>query len=412
MEASMDTLKPESLAGAAPAMELEDLALAVDEPEAAPGQQPSPDVRTLVDELVAAGEWPEPYLLEKIIAAGSKAVAPLIAVVRTYPRGWPAEATLDHAVCLLTVLRTSEAIPELIEVIRRYDEDSGESAAYCLGSFGAIAFEPLLAFCRDPAVAGYPRAHALSAAIGAAGNNPSLRAQLADLVRPKLADAMEQLRKARAEARMDKSDECGDGSPEDDSEFCREDMDDGIDPDEPDSDAERDDGAIGDEAPDDHQFEARSPNLRAELDKRLEGLHRDVLFMVENLASLADPAARDLIKTAFAEEMVETFFVNENDVETLYRNGGAPVRKYPDWLERYRETFLKQHYKPRKITPRLITPPELLDEGEFERAASTSSRTVVEPIRHAGPQPGRNEPCWCGSGKKYKKCHLGTDNRS
>ncbi len=22
------------------------------------------------------------------------------------------------------------------------------------------------------------------------------------------------------------------------------------------------------------------------------------------------------------------------------------------------------------------------------------------------PKPGRNEPCWCGSGKKYKKCHL------
>ena len=19
--------------------------------------------------------------------------------------------------------------------------------------------------------------------------------------------------------------------------------------------------------------------------------------------------------------------------------------------------------------------------------------------------PGRNDPCWCGSGKKYKKCH-------
>jgi uncharacterized protein YecA (UPF0149 family) len=23
----------------------------------------------------------------------------------------------------------------------------------------------------------------------------------------------------------------------------------------------------------------------------------------------------------------------------------------------------------------------------------------------AGVKPGRNEPCWCGSGKKYKKCH-------
>jgi uncharacterized protein YecA (UPF0149 family) len=24
---------------------------------------------------------------------------------------------------------------------------------------------------------------------------------------------------------------------------------------------------------------------------------------------------------------------------------------------------------------------------------------------------GRNEPCWCGSGKKYKKCHLAKDKR-
>ncbi len=23
--------------------------------------------------------------------------------------------------------------------------------------------------------------------------------------------------------------------------------------------------------------------------------------------------------------------------------------------------------------------------------------------------PGRNEPCWCGSEKKYKKCHLRED---
>jgi preprotein translocase subunit SecA len=25
--------------------------------------------------------------------------------------------------------------------------------------------------------------------------------------------------------------------------------------------------------------------------------------------------------------------------------------------------------------------------------------------RHVEEEPGRNEPCWCGSGKKYKKCH-------
>lgn len=27
------------------------------------------------------------------------------------------------------------------------------------------------------------------------------------------------------------------------------------------------------------------------------------------------------------------------------------------------------------------------------------------PVR-AEPRPGRNQPCWCDSGKKYKQCHL------
>lgn len=27
------------------------------------------------------------------------------------------------------------------------------------------------------------------------------------------------------------------------------------------------------------------------------------------------------------------------------------------------------------------------------------------PVKHEGPRVGRNDPCPCGSGKKYKKCH-------
>jgi hypothetical protein len=27
----------------------------------------------------------------------------------------------------------------------------------------------------------------------------------------------------------------------------------------------------------------------------------------------------------------------------------------------------------------------------------------------AQEKPSRNAPCWCGSGKKYKKCHLSAD---
>lgn len=29
---------------------------------------------------------------------------------------------------------------------------------------------------------------------------------------------------------------------------------------------------------------------------------------------------------------------------------------------------------------------------------------VAEPVRHTGPKVGRNDPCPCNSGKKYKKC--------
>ena len=30
----------------------------------------------------------------------------------------------------------------------------------------------------------------------------------------------------------------------------------------------------------------------------------------------------------------------------------------------------------------------------------------AEPIRNVGAKVGRNDPCPCGSGKKYKNCHM------
>ena len=31
---------------------------------------------------------------------------------------------------------------------------------------------------------------------------------------------------------------------------------------------------------------------------------------------------------------------------------------------------------------------------------------AAKPVRRSGPRVGRNDPCPCGSGKKYKKCCL------
>jgi len=33
----------------------------------------------------------------------------------------------------------------------------------------------------------------------------------------------------------------------------------------------------------------------------------------------------------------------------------------------------------------------------------------VNDLEVSGARPGRNDPCWCGSGQKYKKCHLDAD---
>lgn len=35
-----------------------------------------------------------------------------------------------------------------------------------------------------------------------------------------------------------------------------------------------------------------------------------------------------------------------------------------------------------------------------------------EPVKNLKPRLSRNAPCWCGSGKKYKKCHWLSDQNS
>ncbi|ATB29425.1 SEC-C domain-containing protein [Melittangium boletus] len=60
----------------------------------------------------------------------------------------------------------------------------------------------------------------------------------------------------------------------------------------------------------------------------------------------------------------------------------------------------------------------ILDLGgrlsEAQRAKADRAWRYGAPLRAAlrkafHKKPGRNEPCWCGSGVKYKKCHLGED---
>ena len=52
--------------------------------------------------------------------------------------------------------------------------------------------------------------------------------------------------------------------------------------------------------------------------------------------------------------------------------------------------------------------PEGSMQAQQQSAISNSQQSdkKQEPIRNRGDKVGRNDPCPCGSGKKYKNCHM------
>ena len=96
------------------------------------------------------------------------------------------------------------------------------------------------------------------------------------------------------------------------------------------------------------------------------------------------------------------------------------------WVKRMRDadywdaiepfaTLAMQHEDFTATLPAPFARPEPLSADEIEECLDMLPDCVTalyrlrlanmaKPFRHATAQPGRNDPCTCGSGKKYKKC--------
>ena len=48
-------------------------------------------------------------------------------------------------------------------------------------------------------------------------------------------------------------------------------------------------------------------------------------------------------------------------------------------------------------------------EGESASDEAVEAKANRGTYRRERPKLGRNDLCWCGSGKKYKKCHMEQD---
>ena len=51
------------------------------------------------------------------------------------------------------------------------------------------------------------------------------------------------------------------------------------------------------------------------------------------------------------------------------------------------------------------SPERFAGAGAEPKEAHGGGDGDVQTVRREGPKVGRNDPCPCGSGRKYKKCH-------
>ncbi|MBI5305320.1 MAG: SEC-C domain-containing protein [Chloroflexi bacterium] len=52
------------------------------------------------------------------------------------------------------------------------------------------------------------------------------------------------------------------------------------------------------------------------------------------------------------------------------------------------------------------------DGGKPKAESKKQAEPPRKPVNASvGVKLGRNDPCWCGSGKKYKNCHMPSDTR-
>jgi hypothetical protein len=343
-------------------------------------------------------------------------------VLRTDTRGWPENAPRSHAIGLLGMLRAPVAIPELVSIVESSDEESAEEAAEALAELGQPGFDALLPLCASASMKGYRRYSVIDAARLAAGNDTACEARLAEVLRSIL-DGL--IAKAREELRLKGSlekkspineivDELLDFNELNDPKIEGQ----GIDDNEDDGDTEEPYDEF-DLTEDDSEEGADIEDDRAEDDYEPEpSIAQEVAFVVGDLADLRDPLAVDSIKTAFQEGLIDETIIDQNFVDKQYKRVQDRADEDEDedewnWLDSYRERYegrIRELAQPRGRPAPPSSPLEYRydDEDEYEDAERPP---VTAPIRNIAPRLGRNDPCWCGSGKKYKKCHLGIDTR-
>ncbi|MCG8648594.1 MAG: SEC-C domain-containing protein, partial [Pirellulales bacterium] len=101
---------------------------------------------------------------------------------------------------------------------------------------------------------------------------------------------------------------------------------------------------------------------------------------------------------------------------TMWESIGERVTDLIFRMESFNEEFIRSTWveaQTRRDDPQTASQLSQQSSSPAQQAAQQSNRSEqqrAEPVRNTGPRVGRNDPCPCGSGKKYKACHMRKQN--
>lgn len=332
--------------------------------------------QTLVEAQVNSFDWPDAALLREILARGAEAVPHLHQVLKDDDTGLYHS---DFACKLLTALfveqhieTAAQAIPEMVRFYRKTESDWLEFVGSYLAAFGPRVIDPLLEVHADATLDWYQRGTALNAAVAAAGQSEAARERVLAHLRQQLSDA-----------------------------FDRE---------------------------------------------QTQDSDMHVAVIIAQLADYRDEVTRGLVERAFDLELPSPDYIDRDEYDRRFSEEPTSAQPFnTDWLEEYTKEYEAAVYEPdldyllsdvdvdgddeAESDEDDADPEGFSDEQLKELDALLSDLKVqrrlealreqpliisepVEPLTPApkAAQPGRNDPCWCGSGKKYKHCHLRADD--
>lgn len=134
-------------------------------------------------------------------------------------------------------------------------------------------------------------------------------------------------------------------------------------------------------------------------------------FTATSLAVLRDFSSRAQIEALYREGWMDESVMGDLDEYTALLTKSEPLSSNPfNLLETYQEiqSAAERDREWEAKRQEILAQQEKIKQRSASSAANVgapSHAPVSQTIRRAAPKVGRNDPCPCGSGRKYKHCH-------